>query len=214
MRVLVASDRPVVREIVTALCREGLDVDVEESSDARSCRMVVETWHPDIAFLDLGLPEREIRRLCGELSAAEVRSVVLAAEADEALRMLEAGATGISWASDGLEGVIRTLDTVAGGHSHVSSALLGGVLKGLIERQREDAVATRAVDRLSIREREVLALLGEGCDQRDIARHLAISPQTAKTHIRHVLHKLGVRSRVEAAALAAELEPLPGREGT
>jgi DNA-binding NarL/FixJ family response regulator len=210
MRVLVASDRPLIGDVVTELFRDGCGLDVRQSPDAQSCRELVEAWRPHVVFLDLGVPEREVRRLCAELNDASVRSIVVSAEADEALRMLEAGATGISWAADGLEGARQTLDTVRGGHTHVPPALLGGVLRGLIGRQREHAAVTHAVDRLSAREREVLALLGEGCDQRDIARRLDISPQTAKTHIRHVLHKLGVRSRLEAATLAAELETANG----
>jgi DNA-binding NarL/FixJ family response regulator len=210
VKVLVAADRPVIRDFVEARIREGMAAEVKVSSDARSCREMVASWGPEIALLDLGLPEREVRRLCSDLSATHVQPIVMVAEADEALRMLEAGAVGVSSASDGVHGLLRTLDTVAGGHTHVPSALLGGLLHGLIERQRDEQDAVRAVDRLSAREREVLMLLGEGCDQRDIARRLEISPQTAKTHIRHLLHKLGVRSRAEAAALAAELGPSEG----
>lgn len=207
MRLLIVSDRPVISRIVADLCRRDMDVDVQEAPDARACRDAVETWHPDVAFVDLAVPERELRRLCAELAEQDVRTVVLSAEADEALRMLESGVAGISLTTDGLEGLLRALDTVAGGNTHLPPSLLGGVLRGLIERQREQVASpTRAVDRLSHREREVLALLGEGCDQRGIARRLDISPQTAKTHIRHVLHKLGARSRLEAVALAADLE--------
>ena len=207
MKVMVATDRPAIGEFVAARIRDGLQADVHVSPDGLSCRAALDSWRPEIAVIDLGLPEREVRTLCVDLVDALVRPVVMVAEPEEALRMLEAGATGVSCACDGVDGLLRTLVTVAGGHTHVPSSLLAGVLHGLIRRHREQDDSVRAIDRLSVREREVLMLLGEGHDQRAIASRLAISPQTAKTHIRHLSHKLGVRSRLEAAALAAALGP-------
>jgi DNA-binding NarL/FixJ family response regulator len=80
--------------------------------------------------------------------------------------------------------------------------MLGGLLDRLVNRRREQSDAVRRMGRLTPREREVLALLAQGGDNDSIARDLVISPQTARTHIQNVLVKLGVHSRLEAAAVA------------
>jgi two-component system, NarL family, nitrate/nitrite response regulator NarL len=80
--------------------------------------------------------------------------------------------------------------------------MLGGLLLDLIDRNREaDWVLVRYI-RLTPREREVLELLGEGCDHDTVASILGISPQTARTHIQNVITKIEVHSSVQAASLA------------
>jgi two-component system, NarL family, nitrate/nitrite response regulator NarL len=82
--------------------------------------------------------------------------------------------------------------------------MLGYLLERLIRRRQEQDEAVRRLGRLTAREREVLSLLAEGGDNDSIAQVLVISPQTARTHIQNVLVKLGVHSRLEAAALAIQ----------
>lgn len=206
MRVLVASDRPVVSTAVAEAVREHLPSTVQEQlGGVPECMRAVRLSSPDLAVVDVRLPAAERRRLCAHLKESGTRTIHLIDFSDEALGMLEAGADGVVMCSDGLAGVVTAVDTVVAGHTHVPSALLGPVLQGLIERRREQRNSAAGIDRLSTREREVLTLLGEGLDQTGIARRLAISPQTAKTHIRHVMTKLGVRSRIAAAAMATEL---------
>ena len=80
--------------------------------------------------------------------------------------------------------------------------MLGGLLGNLIERRRRDAGATARFERLTRREREILALIARGEDRDEIADRLVISPQTARTHIQNVLTKLEVHSRIDAARFA------------
>jgi DNA-binding NarL/FixJ family response regulator len=82
--------------------------------------------------------------------------------------------------------------------------MLGGLLERLLQQRRARDEAARRLSRLTPREREVLTLLAQGGDNDSIARVLVISPQTARTHIQNVLVKLGVHSRLEAAAVAIQ----------
>jgi two-component system nitrate/nitrite response regulator NarL len=82
--------------------------------------------------------------------------------------------------------------------------MLGALLARLIRRRREQDEAIRRMSRLTRREKEVLALLAGGADNDAIAQALVISPQTARTHIQNVLGKLGVHSRLEAAAFVMQ----------
>ena len=86
------------------------------------------------------------------------------------------------------------------GDTLVPPTMLGPLLTGLLRRKRDHDEAFERITRLTVREREVLALLAQGSDNDSIARALVISPQTARTHIQNILGKLGVHSRLEAAA--------------
>jgi DNA-binding NarL/FixJ family response regulator len=78
--------------------------------------------------------------------------------------------------------------------------MLGALLHRLIYRRREQDDALRMISRLTRREREVLGLLAEGADNDRIAQALVISPETARTHVQHVLNKLGMHSRLAVAS--------------
>jgi two-component system nitrate/nitrite response regulator NarL len=82
--------------------------------------------------------------------------------------------------------------------------MLGALLGRLIKRRREQDEALRLMSKLTPREREILGLLSKGSDNHMIARELVISPETARTHIQKVLTKLGVHSRLEAAAFVVK----------
>jgi len=94
------------------------------------------------------------------------------------------------------------------GETVVPPRMLGPLLTRLIHRRSERDDAMRRVSLLTRREREVLALLAEGADNGGIAAALVISPETARTHIQNVLNKLGVHSRLEAAAFVRETRVL------
>ena len=211
MRALVTADRPAVRDFLTATVHRTLDsAQIRAVADMDSACSVAASWGPDVAVVDLGVTESQLCRFCAALDAQGVRTVIAAGGAEEALRLLQAGAVGITSPVEGVDGLARTLRAVAHGNAHVPLPLLGSVLDGLIGRPRTPSLPSSQVRRLSMREREVLDLLGEGMGTVEIAQRLHISPETAKTHIRHVLHKLGVRSRVEAVAAAADLAARAG----
>lgn len=214
MKIMIAADRPVIGDGVARAVRTSLDTAVtEQARGVPDCLRLLESWHPELAVVDVGLSMSDTRSLCAHLHGAGVRTVHVVTGPDEALRLLEAGADGIITEGEGLDGVVEAVQTVRDGNTRVPPALLGGVLQGLIQRRREQHNSSPRLELLSLREREVLALLGEGLDQTGIAHSLAITPQTAKTHIRHVLTKLGVRSRIAAAAVAVELGLAYDRSG-
>lgn len=202
MRVLVASDRPLIRDyLVAAVADRFPEAGIDVATGLDACR----TTSCHVAIVDLELTGSGLRSLCTHFRATGVAAIVTAESPHDALRLLRAGATGILAPTDGIDGVLTALDALSAGNTHVAPSLLGSILRGLLEPSVGDEEAGPRAERLSAREREVLALLGDGKDQTTIARALAISPQTAKSHLRHAMQKLGVRNRVEAAALASEL---------
>jgi two-component system nitrate/nitrite response regulator NarL len=153
------------------------------------------------------------QRLDGFLLCTEIRSkapapaVLILLDAQdpaEILLALEGGALGTLSREERLEDALRSIRAALRGEACVPRRMLGGVLGALISRRRETDEVHRRYERLSRREREVLALLAQGHDHTKIASMLVISPQTARTHIQNILEKLEVHSRVEAAGLVIE----------
>lgn len=156
----------------------------------------------DLAVIELEVPDSVER--CRRLADAGLRVLFLVDAPDDAelLAAVEAGAVGFAASSGGLRELEQTLRAALRGEACVPRRLLGGLLRGLVQRRRElDAVEQR-LESLSAREREVLGLLGDGLDHREIAAALVISPETSRTHIQRVLKKLDVRNRLEAAHVA------------
>ena len=123
---------------------------------------------------------------------------------EKAIRAAQSGTTEL------LDSLLYYPNSLVFGHLGTQTLALclflaaGGLLARLILRRREKEQALRRAARLSRREREVLALLAEGGDNGSIAQALVISPETARTHIQNVLAKLGVHSRLEAAAFVVQ----------
>jgi two-component system, NarL family, response regulator DevR len=158
---------------------------------------------PDLAVVDVDLAPGDEAAICRAMVKLDVPLVMVSRdEARNHLALLEAGAGGIALSNDGIDGIVEAATAVLEGNAYVPPRLLGNLLHDLIVQRRSQDRTESLVTRLSPREKEVLALLGSGADQRQIAAALSISPLTAKTHIHRLLQKLEVRSRVEAAALA------------
>lgn len=205
MRVLVASDRPLVgRGIMLAI--EGVHADwpLRSARGAQECLRVVDSWGPDVAVVCVDLPLQDNVRLSRDLRERGLPAVHLVEGLSDGLALVESGADAIVRENDGLEGVLTAVERVRVGHAYVAPPLLKDILRELLGRQGQSPDPTPDVTRLSDRETDVLSLLRAGYDRNQIARELSIAPQTAKTHIRHVLQKLGVHSRIEAAAVAAK----------
>lgn len=211
MKVLVIDDRPLVQRVLATIARNHPGVDQVCDATSTTCDAMVRQVGPDVGVV--GEVHAADLAVCRELSARGVRSLVLTdGGPDHVLELIEAGAVGVSIAADGLGCAADALRAVASGNSHVPAAMLGGLLKGLIERKRQRDEASARLDRLSSRERDVLALLGTGATAADIARRLVISPHTAKSHVQRVIAKLEVDSRVAAAQLAVEQGLVPRKE--
>jgi DNA-binding NarL/FixJ family response regulator len=162
----------------------------------------------DVVVIDVdGLPGTPAD-WCGATGTHGRRVLVLQAATDvgRLIGCLEAGALGFQTKDLDLPGFAAAVTAVAAGEAVVPRQMLGGLLRDLIEKRREDDDRLRRFRELTRREREVLGLLGQGSDPDGIAAELVISPQTARTHIQNILTKLDVHSRMEAVAFAHELD--------
>jgi DNA-binding NarL/FixJ family response regulator len=207
IRVLLAEPQLLLREAVRVALSSAGDIDVvAEASDGVEAVAAARTAKPDVALIDIALPLRdgvETARMIAE-SVPWCRIVILGGKEDEALMMeaLEAGASGYLTEEAALGDLVEAARAVFRGEALVPPRLLATLLNKLIRHRRERDEAIILLSRLTRRERQVLAMLARGADNRAIADALTISPDTARTHIQNLLGKLGVHSRLEAAAFA------------
>ena len=212
VRVLIADAHSLFREaLVAALTVEPDLVVVAEARDGLEAVAEASRSEPEVAVLDVDLPNfdgvRAARVIRERLPRCRV--VVLAADEDhESLAdAIHAGANGYLTKASPLTDLVEAIRAVHRGDTLVPARMLGDLLGRLIDRRKQQSEAVRRIGRLTPREQEVLGLLAEGGDNDTIAQALVISPQTARTHIQNVLVKLGVHSRLEAAALAIRNGP-------
>lgn len=207
VRVLLAEPQLLLREAVRVALSSADDIEVvAEASDGVEAVAAARTAMPDVALIDVALPLRDgvqTTRMIAE-SVPRCRIVVLGGKEDEGLMMeaLEAGASGYLTEEAALGDLVDATRAVFRGEALVPPRLLATLLNKLIWHRRERDEAIFLLSRLTRRERQVLTLLARGADNRAIADALAISPDTARTHIQNLLGKLGVHSRLEAAAFA------------
>lgn len=220
IRILLADEQSLFREAVRVILESQPDLEVVgEAGDGLQAAREAERTKPDVALLDANLPNADgVRTTPMILERQETCKVIVLADAEDdelLIDALEAGASGFLTKGSPLSELIDAARRVERGEVLIPPRLLGPLLHRLIKRRREQDEAYRQMARLTKREKEILALLADGADNNAIAQVLVISPGTARTHVQNVLGKLGVHSRLEAAAFVMrngirdELEGVP-----
>jgi len=210
VRVLLCDDQPLIRSGIRALLDAEDDVTVVgEAADGEQAANLARELLPDVVLMDVQMPVLDgieaTRRIAGDAALASVRIVMLTNYGlDEyVFAALRAGASGFLVKDTEPEEVLQALRVVTAGEALLSP----GVTRTLIaEYVARPAVAPlgRDLDRLTDREREVVALVGQGLSNDEIAAHMVISPATAKTHVSRAMAKAGARDRAQLVVFAYE----------
>ena len=208
IRILLAHEHSLFREAVRITLERERDLGVVGMA-GNAADAVTEAGQrlPEVVILSETLPGGGLwatTRIRERVHEAKV--VFLGNEDDRSstVEALLAGASAYLTKDCELPELIRATRVVASGQMYVAQELLGSLVEDMARRGRQRQDNLRLLAKLTPREREVLVLLSAGGDNESIARRLFISPQTARTHIQNVLHKLGLHSRLAAAAFAMQ----------
>lgn len=207
--VLVVDDHEVVRiGLITLLRRQPwLDV-VGEAANAGAAVQEALRLRPDVVVLDVRLPDYSGVEACREIRQAlpETRVIMLTSYSDDEAVMssIMAGASGYVLKEIGSSGLVSAIEAVSQGASLLDPQVTARVLDRL--RKLSQAPAD-AVDGLSRREQDILALLAEGKGNRDIGQQLHLSENTVKHHVTSILGKLGLSNRSQAAIYGLQHRP-------
>jgi DNA-binding NarL/FixJ family response regulator len=208
MRVLIADDHPLFRDGLRSLLEaRGIDV-VAEARNGREAVEQAKRLKPDVALMDLNMPELGGLDATRLISAEqpEVKVVVLTASEDDAdlFEAIKSGAQGYLFKNLDSAEFFRLLDGVAQGEPALTPGLARKLL-GEFARPPAPAATTTPPEAQSLteREREVLHLLVQGVtSNRDLAQRLVVTENTVKYHLRNILDKLHVQNRAQVVAYA------------
>ena len=197
VRILIADDHKILREGLKSLLEKQPEFAVvAEAQDGLSAISAAKKHKPDIAILDIGMPDLNgievTRRIRSEM--AETRVIALSMHADRRFVMgiLEAGANGYLLKDSAFAELITAVTAVAEGKMYLSPSIAETVVKNSLEKLDRKEEGSSVL--LSGREREVLQMIAEGKSTKEIALKLFVSTKTVETHRKQIMDKLNIRT--------------------
>lgn len=208
IRVLIAEDHSIVRDGLRMLLQSASDfVVVAEAADGREAVARAKESQPDVAILDISMPDLnglDATRLL-KIESPQTQVLILTMhESDEYFfRALQAGATGYVLKKAATQDLLSAVRAVARGEAFLYPSVAKKLIGDYLNRVQTDA-APSDYARLSDREREVLILIAEGVSNQQIAERLVISTSTVQTHRAHILEKLGLQTTADIVKYAVQ----------
>jgi DNA-binding NarL/FixJ family response regulator len=209
--IIVADDQPLVRAGIAMLLRAEPDFEViAEASDGQQAVDLTRSHHPDLVLMDARMPTMDGMTATGLITAHTInpnhltKVLVLTTFNDDEVvyGALRAGASGFLLKHAAPKDLVTAVHTVAAGDAWIDPAIAGKVIAALATLPAPNKGSSELMERLTPREREVLALLAHGLSTAQIKDRLVLSEATVKTHIARVLFKTGSRDRTQAVVLA------------
>lgn len=207
--VAIADDQSLVRMGLRALVASDAELDlVGEAENGREAVELVRRTHPRVILMDIRMPVLDgiaaLRQIADDPDLSQTKVVMLTTfELDEyVFAALQAGATGFLIKDSEPTELLRAIRLAAAGESLLSPTVTRTVIGSFVGRERSTAAEDPKLDRLTAREREIIALVGQGLNNEEIAQRLWISKATARTHVSNAMLKLEARDRAQLVVIA------------
>jgi DNA-binding NarL/FixJ family response regulator len=205
IRVLIADDQSMVRAGFRMLLAGEEDIEVvAEARDGLEAVAKAARFNPTVILMDIRMPELDgleaTRRILAANDTARILILTTFGLDEYVYEALRYGASGFVLKDDPPEQLISAVRTVAGGNALLSPEITKSVIKQFARIPRP--VPPKELNDLTARERDILRLIATGLSNAEIGQRLYISETTVKTHVTHILQKLGLRDRVQAVVLA------------
>jgi DNA-binding NarL/FixJ family response regulator len=211
LRVVLADDQVMIRSGLRALLAAEPDLEVvAEVSDGQQALAAVRTHHPDVIVMDIRMPVLDgleaTRAIVGDPSLSGVRVLVLTTFDEDALvfEAIRAGAAGFLLKDAEPTELLRGIRVAAAGDTLLAPQAARRLVAAFASSPAPTGPAAATLGLLTDREREVVALVGRGLSNDEIAERLVISPATARTHVSRAMVKLGARDRAQLVVFAYE----------
>jgi DNA-binding NarL/FixJ family response regulator len=218
VRIVLADDQAMVRSGFRLILEAEGDIEVVgEAGDGDEAIAVTRRLQPDVVLMDVQMPRTDgleaTRRIASEPAIRSRVLVLTTFERDDyVFEALRAGASGFMLKNAAPEELVKAVRVVADGEALLAPSVTRRVIEEYAQRTPPRRQDDPALERLTEREREVLRLLATGKSNAELASQLFLGEGTVKTHVSHVLGKLGLRDRVQAVVYAYETGVVePGR---
>jgi two-component system nitrate/nitrite response regulator NarL len=210
IRVLIVDDHTLFRSGIKALLQRQEDFEVVgEAGDGLEGLKRAKSLQPDVVLLDLHMPGiggREAAKLLAEeVPECNVLLLTVSEDAEDLMETIRAGARGYLLKNIETDFLLNAIRSAARGESVVSPQMTGKLLMGVrMGAGKEGAAQEGDKEKLSPREKDIIALLAKGVSNKEMAHKLNVAESTVKIHVQNILKKLHLTSRVQAAVYAVE----------
>jgi DNA-binding NarL/FixJ family response regulator len=210
IRALVADDQEIVRAGFSALLETQKDITVvAAASDGAEAVRLSREHSPDVVLMDVRMPGIDgieaTRAICGGEGALPRILILTTFDLDEYVYdALQAGASGFLLKDVPAETLFEAVRVIAAGDALLAPTITRRLIAEFARLRPRRELRAEELSVLTPREKEILGLLAEGLSNHEIAERLVLSDETVKTHVSHVLRKLGLRDRAQAVVVAYE----------